>query len=176
MRKHIFTIILCLFCCNIFAYNKLSYNVYIGYSLGLHQDVSHGMNIGGLCTANNFMLGIDTKISLSDPAAGNHSWGAYGVLGYKGKYFGIGAMIGGCEIYNEPYYTHYAYDNIYGQPYYYYNPEATYKRYTSLSRFDGGLLMILDIPSVHYGGCSIAISTTYYTPISISLGVYFRNY
>jgi hypothetical protein len=181
--KHIICIILLsIFSINSYGYNcyNTSCNIYCGYVLGFNNKyVSHGMNFGILYSFNHIMLGCDFKTSLSDPEIGAHSWGGYAAFGYKCRWFGIGGLIGGCSIYNDYYLTNMytRYDNIggYGYTYNYYDPYNTYRKYTAKSKFDGGIILVEDIPcSSDIIGICITESFTWYTPISISLGIYFH--
>lgn len=151
----------------------VSCDIYAGYSFGYaNKYATHGMNIGVLYSYNYVMLGCDFKISLSETEIDRHSWGGYAVFGAKYKYIGIGAMIGGCSIYNDYYISNYYYYYDYNI----YNPYATYKHYRSISKFDGGIIIVGNIPFPNSYGVCIALSYTYYTPISLSIGFTLNNY
>lgn len=169
--KKIFILILLLCSLYISAQNnyknsELFIMPYAGYCLEHTESISHGVNFGCVAAANKFLLGCDFKVDCKKQKIGNYSYGGYGIIGMKCNFIAIGAMLGGVNIYEtcDP-----TYATIYG----------TYKQtgydYTYTTTFDGGIMLLLELPSKSRVGAGVLLSSTYYTPISVSVGIYIKN-
>lgn len=139
---------------------------YAGYCLEHTDVISHGVNFGCVGAVNKFLLGCDFKVDCKKAKIGNYNYGGYGIIGMKSNFIAIGAMLGGVNIYKT---ADAMYETIYG----------TYKQvgynYTYETTFDGGIMLLLELPSKSRVGGGVLLSSTYYTPISVSVGIYIKN-
>lgn len=146
--------------------------VYCGYSVSRAQEVTHGINIGFASSICQVMLGADFKITCSSPSINTHSWGGYGIVGWQGDIIGIGMMVGGISQYvscEEVRYLGYDFDGREN------NEDYCRVEYKTAPMFDGGIMMSFVVPTDYNLGLSIMLSSTYYSPFSISIGMYFPN-
>ncbi len=169
--KKIFILILLLCSLYINAQNnyknsELFIMPYAGYCLEHTQNISHGVNFGCVAAANKFLLGCEFKVDCKKPESGNYSYGGYCIVGIKCDFMAIGGMLGGvniCETCKPMYAT------IYGE-----YKQISYD-HTYATKFDGGIMLMLELPSKSRVGAGVLLSSTYYTPISVSVGIYIKN-
>lgn len=155
-------------------------NFYIGYSLGSStpNNINHGMNYSVLTSINSVMFGVDVKMMFSDPLQYNLSHCISGVVGYNGKYFGVGVVLGCAGINDQLLHKNgdfrTGYDYYLGS-YRYYDPYYNYNYYSSDYKFEYGLLLIQNIPIKDKSfGISIMEQSTRYSWFSIGIGFYYK--
>lgn len=154
-------------------HNKETYTtIYCGYSLSRIQEVTHGVNAGFTVAISNVMFGADFKVTCGNPSLNNHSWGGYGIIGWQGDILGVGMMIGGISKYDS--YKRLGYAGC--KPTWITNNSCYYcDDYKTSAEFDGGIMMTFNIPTDDMLGLTLLISSTYYSPFSIGLGIRFFN-
>ncbi len=150
-----------------YNYSELFGMPYCGYSLEYNKSVSHGLSFGYVMAVNHFMLGCDFKISAKEPKIDNYNYGGYAIIGFQHDFMAMGALLGGAAIYGD--YTTKTYlDFRY--------PDSQSYDYKSTTKFDGGIMVLIALPTDSYVGAGLMISSTFYSPFNISLGIYFQDY
>lgn len=139
---------------------------YAGYCLEHTENISHGVNFGCVAAANKFLLGCDFKVDCKKTKIGNYSYGGYGIIGIKYHFLAVGAMLGAINIYDSYYESYGTINGVYKQISY---------NHTTETKFDGGIMFLLELPSKSRVGAGFLLSSTYYTPISVSIGIFIKN-